>query len=296
MSTLPVPGHSYESPLRRISSSKKCTSPLCLSLLYLSCALVTVSYVQLYAIYKYMREQLGVGFITWLPILSVVVAIPLFTYAIIRKSKSDPGAIRWGLVLFGAALAVIALFIPEPSLGAKRIHVTEYFLLSLLVRFTLSRNHSGGYLLFASCFFTIMCGVHDEFLQGLHPQRTYGLRDITVNAVSAIAGSCVWHGLHLFSTSYTQDSNRRENLLLPVCYYIWLLFAVILTITPISAFRLQILPLWIFLPLSASIVFYSSCYSYLNLELRHGIAAISWTTFLLLIYPVMTNVFQVSFY
>jgi hypothetical protein len=243
-----------------------------------------------------LREQLGVGFIIWLPIISVLVVLPLLSYAIIRKSKRDPGAIRWGLVLFGASLAIIALFIPEPGFGAKRIHVTEYFLLSLLVRFTLSRNHSAGYLFFASCFLTIMFGIHDEFLQGLHPLRTYGLRDITVNAVSAIAGSCVWHGLHLFSPSYIPDSNRRENLLLPACYYVWLLFAVILTITPIFAFRLQLLPLWIFLPLSASIVFYSCCYTYFNSELRHCIAAISWTTFLLLIYPVMTNVFQVTFY
>ena len=33
--------------------------------------------------------------------------------------------------------------------------------------------------------------IHDELLQGLHPQRRFGVADILVNALSATAGACV---------------------------------------------------------------------------------------------------------
>ena len=36
-----------------------------------------------------------------------------------------------------------------------------------------------------------LLGVHDEMLQGLHPERRFGVTDILVNALSAAAGACM---------------------------------------------------------------------------------------------------------
>lgn len=270
-------------------------SPLFLIFLYCCCALVTVAYVNFYLIYRFLNEHLGAAFITWTPIVSVLVLLPLFVTTIIHKRKPGGEQLQWNWVIFGAALTLAALIIPDANFAVKRIHVTEYFLLSLLVRFTLSHRHAGADLLLLSCLFTILCGIHDELLQGLHPQRTYGLRDITVNSLAAVAGGCVWHGLGLFShTRKTEVANGDK--ILPTLYLSWLSLAVILAIIPIFAFKHSNMPMWIFLPLSASIVLLSCFFTRLISEQRHGVMVVSCAAFLLLLYPVVIHVFPITFY
>lgn len=274
----------------------KDASPIFLTFLYVCCFLVTLTYVNFYALYTFLRERLGGGFIIWSPIATTLVLLLVLLYVFVRRRKKTVVNMSWVLVAAGVVLAIVALFIPDPSLGAKRIHVTEYVLLSLLVRYTLAQRHSGNYLFVVSILLTVLCGIHDEFLQGLHPQRTYGLRDIAVNSVSALAGGCVWQGLGLFKSGQKGGINSTPNLIWPALYLLCLSVTVFLAILPIPAYMRTEMPLWVFLPLAASLVYCSCFLPTFAHTFRHGAWAVSGAAFLLFIYPVMTNVFQVTFF
>lgn len=278
------------------AAMKKHGSPLLLALLYACCFFVTLVYVNFYTLYSFVRDQLGDGFIIWSPIATTLILLLVLLYFFARKRKLNHANISRVLVVGGALLAIAALFIPDPRLGAKRIHVTEYVLLSLLVRYTLAQRHSGNYLFVVSILFTTICGIHDEFLQGLHPQRTYGLRDITVNTVSALAGCCIWQGLGLFNTEQKTTTHGQHIFIWPALYLLTLSLTVLLVILPIPAYRHTLMPLWIFLPLAATAVYCSCFLPTFTHSYRHGTLAVSGAAFLLFLYPVMTNVFQITFF
>jgi hypothetical protein len=278
--------------MNNAASLHKDKSPLVLLLLHGCCALVVVLYVHLFAIFRILRDLLGSGFISLAPLLLPLLLGVLLAPVIISKRREN--SISWKWLLAGCFLTIAALCVPDPDFAVKRIHVTEYILLSLLVRFTLSHRHSGITLFIYGCLLTSLLGVHDEILQGLHPSRTYGHRDIAVNSLSAIAGNCLWHGLILFqnrSTAITCKNKSPEEIL----YILWLITSVVLFAVPIIQYRHDLIPLWTVLPLFASLFIWSVLFTGTNWH-TSSLNSLSFYSFSLLLYPVIINVFQVPFY
>jgi len=94
-----------------------------------------------------------------------------------------PAALLTGLIVF---------IEPNPN---KHIHVPEYVLMAWLVYAALAVDYRGRGLAALVLACAAMLGVVDELLQGLHPQRFYGLWDMGINALAGLIGVLTVLGL-----------------------------------------------------------------------------------------------------
>ena len=94
-------------------------------------------------------------------------------------------AVFWILLFF--VLIAVALVIPDPKSPLKRIHVAEYLLFTVLLRYLLSFRLAAISLSIFTVLIAILFAIHDEMLQGLHPLRSYGITDMK----PLLSGSCV---------------------------------------------------------------------------------------------------------
>lgn len=260
--------------------------------LYLLCGLLIVIFVNTYPIYRFLATRLGNGISSFLPLALPVAVITICLWAC--SGSYARRRVHWLLLLPGIFLCLIALLIPDPAIAIKRIHVVEYLLLSLLVRYTMSHHLSGTRLLLFSGLFTAVLGVHDEFLQGIHQLRTYGLRDMLVNMVAGFGGALFWHGLGLFRQP-TETTGSTEWRMHQLLYLLWLILAVFAMIVPIAAYLHHALPYWPGLPLLSTTVFWCCFGRGDRSEVGHGLTILSLACLLFLLYPVMVNMLQIPF-
>lgn len=268
---------------------------LSVTLLYLSCGLLVVLYANLYTVYAFFNALFGSGFITVVPVLIPLILLGCLIAATAGSGRKGAVDIDWKWLLPGVALCTLALLVPDPRIGVKRIHVTEYLLLSLLVRYAMAHRLSGISLLFFSSLFSGILGIHDEFMQGLHPLRTYGLRDMAVNFLSGAGGSLIWHGLHFFSRTSQQAATTTRVSIAHFLYLFWLILSVLAIAVPMTGYLHHRIPLWLTLPLAASLVCWGCHLQYDDSPLHHGVTAVSVASFLLLLYPAAVNGFNIPF-
>lgn len=267
---------------------------------HLGCALLVVVFVHLYGLYQQVSERLGSGFIIMAPLVLPGLFLALVFLAR-RRVFSDPStgiSIRYRPLLLGMACCLAALAIPDPEIAVKRIHVAEYLALSLYVRYTLAFHLRGPVLLVFSCLLSCLYGVHDELLQGLNPSRTYGLRDMLVNAVAAIGGCLVWHGLGLFAGPSPRPAAVEADQwsIFRIVFLVGLVGAVLAMAVPLIAQRNDILPTWPFMPLAAAVVVWSCFLADDPSTFRHGLLPAGVVAGLFLVYPLIGNGLQIFFY
>ncbi len=257
-----------------------------LTVLYLGSALLVIFYVNLFPVLEIVFRLFGDTFIKGATIGIPTLAVGgLLLYFGTSSRKSTP-QIHWISVIFGLAICLSALLIPDPKISIKRIHVSEYLLLSLFVRYIMSHKMQAGSLLFFSSFFTVILGIHDEFLQGLHPQRTYGLRDMVVNGVAGAGGGLVWYGFNLFSRNAANPPPSKERGTIHFVYLILLSLTLLIFVTQLHSFPSPAIPLWPCLPLLATSFFYFLQVRNIDSGWSHGLMVISYSSFFLLLYPL----------
>ena len=257
---------------------------------YLLCLILVPVYVNMFPIWKYFTTVFGDIFFIMLPpvILGLFIGVVLWIRLQARKSSLP---IDRTSVVFGALLCCIGLLLTDPQFPVKRVHVFEYALLCLVARYAMSRFLHGLQLLFFSACFGVLLGIHDEFLQGLHPARTYGLSDMGVNLLGSIGGGLIWHGLHLFSLKKSSTVNRVD------LYFLgWLIVGVLLLVWPAVYFRGLVMEIWVSLPLLAVPVYYLMYREHFTRELSHGIFAVTAAASSLVIYPFLTRLPGIVFY
>jgi hypothetical protein len=262
---------------------------------HLGCALLVMAFVNLYGIYQLVSERFGSGFVAVAPLVLPVLFFAAFF--LWRRCAACLAPFDLRSVLFGLGCCLGAIVLPDSEVAVKRIHVMEYLVLSLFVRFILSSRLRGASLFVFSCLLCCLYGVHDELLQGLHPARTYGLRDMLVNAVAAIGGGLVWHGFSLFSGRFTGQvpvtgSWSRSRVL----YLTGLSLTIPAMAVPLIAYRHDVFPAWPFLPLAAVMVVWSCYFINDRSTLRHGMLPVSALAFLFLAYPFAVNGLHLTFY
>jgi VanZ family protein len=269
---------------------RKKTGEGCILLHHLGCGLLVVAFVHLFSLYQLVSERLGSGFVAFSPLVLPVLFFAVLFFKRRRGTESLPS------VFLGLSCCLAALAVPDPEIAVKRIHVMEYLLLSLYVRHTLAFRLSGVALLVFSCLLSCLYGVHDELLQGVHPSRTYGLRDMLVNVVAAIGGGLIWHGLALFSErSGGQVTGGDRWSRSRILYLLGLVAAVPAMAAPLIAYRHDFFPAWPFLPLAALMVVWSCFFVNDRSMFRHGLLPTSIVAFLFLVYPVAVNGLQITF-
>ena len=282
-------------PQPRQDHEKQSNGRHCL-LHHLGCGLVVIAFVHFFGLYQLINEKLGKGFIAVSPFLLPILLLTALFLARKITTRQWPTP-KPGPVLLGLCCCFCALALPDPEIAVKRIHVMEYLLLSLYVRYALSSRLAGTPLLVFSCLLAGLYGVHDELLQGLHPARTYGLRDMSVNAVAAFGGCLLWHGLAIFSRN--PPVHKSENGSFSpgqACYLAGLAISIPAMAVPLFVQRNESLPFWPFLPLAAATIVWSCFFIDDRSAHRHGILAVSIAAFLFLAYPLAVNVLEITFY
>lgn len=154
--------------------------------LYLLAAALVVAYVNTFIVWQILRIQLGdaAAAVPWLlaALLAAAVAI-----AWVRQSHDLE---EDGVYLVLAALCTVAgLLIADPGFPAKRVHVPQYAVLAAIVWLALPPTLDRKARVAACVVIGTLFGIHDEFLQGLHPDRTFGVRDMVVNLCGVGAGA-----------------------------------------------------------------------------------------------------------
>ena len=179
------------------SESRASTAGSCSGgLLYPVAALLVVAYVNTFELWALLVRSIGPEQAALVPFATLAAGLGLTGWWIILHRGTI--RIRPVLLIMALALALLGLALTDPAYPAKRIHVPQYLLLALVLRRALSDHVGGAALNAATIVVTLIFGIHDEMLQGLHPSRTYGLRDIVVNATAGASGALLAAGIGLW--------------------------------------------------------------------------------------------------
>jgi hypothetical protein len=162
-------------------------------LLYPAAALLVIAYVNTFELWALLVRTIGSEQAALVPFATLAAGVGLTGWWIILHHGTI--GMRPVLLIMALALALLGLALTDPAYPAKRIHVPQYLLLALVLRRALSDHVGGTALTAATMVVTMIFGIHDEMLQGLHPSRTYGLRDILVNATAGASGALLAAGI-----------------------------------------------------------------------------------------------------
>ena len=257
--------------------------------------LLVLIYLNMFPVVKYIVQHWGTMPVLVLPILVTVIALVVIFSLFLKTMQSTQPRARIVPIIIGIAICLAALAVPDPQAPVKRIHVIEYMLLSLLIRYIMSVRLQGIELLIFSILFASLLGIHDELLQGLHPLRTYGIRDIIVNALGSAGGGLIWHGFRLFEQTGETGNRTGHSPGFTYFYLAWLCCSVVMFFVPLYYFREKTLPLWPAGPLIISLILFTAAGQKFVPRFDHGIKAVSYASFTLLAYLIAAHLGPVSF-
>ncbi len=248
-------------------------------------------YINAFEVWRWLSINLGPGLANVVPIAVAAAAVvaalsPLLKRGLLRKPSALVALLGTGL------LVVLALLASDSAFPAKRIHVAEYLLMGLVIRPALKDEFHGTSLLWATALITALIGCHDELIQGLYPNRSFGWRDIGINALSGLAGALIGYGLTTLPRAARQGGFAAQDwmLLAPMGLgWLALLYA-------IPQFRGVAVPLWTALPLAGGVL--------ATLLLRHRktsdpgyfLSRVSILLLATLLYPLLTHATTLAFH
>ncbi|MFZ5799399.1 MAG: hypothetical protein C4563_01345 [Desulfobulbus sp.] len=276
-------------PVRELSAPK-------LLLLHGVCYLLVLCYVNMFDFWAWLSRMLGPGqAVRLLPVavtaLLLLIIVQRFVDRVRRGYSIDLVFLGLGLVF-----AIFSLALPDPAVPIKRIHVAEYILLSFLVRATLSHRLQGGQLTLFTVLVTLLWGIHDEMLQGLHANRYYGWLDMIVNGTAGLSGALLGHGLRCCLREQVRPP-KTQGLVGLITLFILLGASSAWLVTMLYQQRGTPFSLTLFLPqlavglllvfLRPDIVFRS--------RVQHGFQVVFWLACGLLLYPLVSLFAGVKF-
>jgi hypothetical protein len=207
--------------------------------------ILVASYVNSYDIWRWLNASIGSSSANVAPFIITATALAV-AFSIARRGREWPSP----AFVLGAAIALGALFLTNPDFPAKRIHVPQYMLLSLVLRRALFHGAIPEPALTGlSVAMAALFGIHDEFLQGFHPDRNFGLRDIGVNTLGALSGGPLASGFGLFVNGKARAAQTGTSFAVTI---IAMTAATLLLVAPMEAYRGQTIPPWTFMPLLAA--------------------------------------------
>ena len=206
---------------------------------------LTIAYGGAFAPWRWLTETLPPTAAEAVP---PALALVLFAAALPRLRSGGRARVAW--LVAAVALAGAGLLIPDPAFAAKRVHVFQYALLALVTRGMLASRLSGATLVIAAALTAALLGIHDELLQGLRPERSFGLGDILVNGIAAAAGGCL--GVALAGPRRGADGA-------PISAGGWAAIALALSalaiwLAALTRFGVGALPDWAWLPLPLALL------------------------------------------
>ena len=215
---------------------------------YTSAFILTACYPHSFVLWQALSQRLNDKVSTALPILITTATVAATLVFFIRKKNlRAPGTSPWPYLIGGVLIAILGVFATDPGFPAKRIHIPQYIVLALIVQRALSFDLPVRAILPATLLLTTLLGVHDELMQGLNTQRTFGLRDIGVNSLGALSGALLGAGF------YRAEKPKRPNLDGRTLFGAAILtLATSLMLLPLEYLRDAPIPLWTIAPIAAA--------------------------------------------
>lgn len=281
----------------QVEPGRQLSAPLLL-LLHGACYLLVLFYVNMFTFWAWLSRTLGPGILVkLLPVAVTVVVLLVITQRFVDRVQRGYSI---NLVFLGLGLvsAIFSLALPDPHVPIKRIHVAEYIVLAFLVRTTLSHRLQGLQLTLFTVLVTLLLGIHDEMLQGLHPKRYYGWLDMIVNGTAGLSGALLGHGLHCCTRTHVgtpQPGLRGHGALITLFLLLgastaWLVI-VLYQQRGVTFSLLVLLPQLVccllLMVLRPEIVFSS--------RTHHGFQTLFWLAFSLLAYPLTAQLAGMKF-
>jgi len=257
---------------------------------------LVVAYVNTFVLWREIGNIFGRGVRDGMPFIVVgVLVLGLAVYLGIM-SRGGRASVAWRWLAAAAILAVVGLASTDPAFPAKRIHVPQYVILAIVLCFSIRAADRTGLTLLFIFFAATAYGVHDEFLQGLHPRRSFGLRDMFVNACGAGAGTLLFRALtpgrRALPFSVMPGSLRRSLIVV----FAMAIGGVFLFANAGTAYRVDILPYWTVLPALAGALALAVATECLPLRGdRLAVHALVGLCLLYAVYPLVINVALLDF-
>lgn len=204
---------------------------------------LVIAFVHTFYIWRMLGDAYGLAVRNAVP--GVVVAVMAAGLIVLLFTGRWRKRVSWPWLAASAAVCAAGLALADPAFPAKRIHVPEYFLLSCVVWVSVPARlrTRATPLLVLVC--TTLYGMHDEFLQGLSPSRTFGLPDMIVNLCGAAGGT---FALLAFAGPLREEGQAGPDLLAAVAAAI---AGAALFAWAATGYRNDILPYWPLLPVLA---------------------------------------------
>jgi hypothetical protein len=115
-------------------------------------------------------------------IIIILMAVP-YAITVVRRK----GFGRCIIILAVSAVIIFSIMAFENNAN-KYIHIPEYVLMAWLLSQAMIVDYKGRGILLLVFICASMLGVVDELLQGIHLQRTYGWKDMIIDAASGFIG------------------------------------------------------------------------------------------------------------
>lgn len=231
------------------------------------------------------------------PFLVVGVMFLLFATFFVVGVRTRRVSISWRWLALTLVAVVVGLASTDPAFPAKRIHVPQYLFLAGVLSLSIRAEARTRWTLFFVFLATTLYGVHDEFLQGLHPLRTFGFRDMITNTCGAAAGVFLVQALTIRRTSALPPP-VETSVVGP-----WVIVALLFTalgvfqyVIAAFGFRYSLMPYWTVLPLLAGAMALSltaeRCTALADRSALRGLVGVC---LLFALYPVVLNVTFLEF-
>jgi hypothetical protein len=252
---------------------------------YALAVLLVVAYVNTFVLWRGLRADFGDGaaLAPWLLVGVLALGVAALWRFGPRRTAMVP-------TLLGAAsiVAVAGMLLADPGFPAKRMHVPQYAMLGCVVWAALRPHVGGDRLVSATVLIGGLFGIHDEFLQGLHPDRTFGLRDMAVNLCGVAAGALALAGLT--GRPLARGRALRSPALVLVCIAM-AATGLALYLVAMAGLPVRPLPYWPAVPLLAGSFALASALARRDTEpdVRHVGTVAVVQLLVLAVYPVIAN-------
>jgi len=110
---------------------------------YLLSILLVFVYLNMFPAVKYIVQHWGQTPVLVLPILVTLVVLAGIVLLFMNTGRMNHGRRNMAAVITGVIICLATLAVTDPIAPVKRIHVVEYMVLSLLVRYTMAVRLQG---------------------------------------------------------------------------------------------------------------------------------------------------------
>lgn len=216
--------------------------------------LLVIGYTNTFEVWQFIGTVISREQRDAVPFIVVGIMFLLVAIVFVTGARARRVSISWQWLALAVVAVLVGLASTDPAFPAKRIHVPQYLFLACVLSLSIRAQARTRWTLFFVFLATSLYGVHDEFLQGLHPSRTFGFRDMITNTCGAAAGTFLVQSLS-FQRGSQEPASKPGQALGP--WVLWALFfttvGVVQYVMASIGFRFGLVPYWTILPLLAAV-------------------------------------------